>query len=320
METETTGQITWIDALVDNQIVAWILKIAIAVLVIIVLLMISKVVASLVKRNIIKHGNKLNGNTAHLDKVWKLIHDIVFYVMVLFSFFIGFEIIGVDVGLILWWVSFWIWLAFKEILGNMIAGIMILYTKEFKLWDIVEVQADKEYFGRIEEITVRYTVIRTLDLRQVVLPNMTLISVPIKTFSAEDMVKLNTVIWIHYDSDVNKAINVIFNAVNNLNFVVDKQNTKVFVTNFADSAIELKCIFGFNPNSGIIGDFAVGYVNEVINDALNQNEIKIPFAHTTLTFENNEERKKVLEKLKEPVVENNPTPVQSTPSQYDVAE
>jgi len=75
----------------------------------------------------------------------------------------------------------------------MIAGMMMLYTKEFKLGDIVEVYADQTYFGRIEEITIRYTIIRTLDLRQVVLPNMTLITVPIKTFSSEDLVKLTAI-------------------------------------------------------------------------------------------------------------------------------
>jgi small conductance mechanosensitive channel len=78
----------------------------------------------------------------------------------------------------------------------MIAGIMILYTKEFKLGDIIEVQADQVYLGRIEEITIRYTIIRTLDLRQVVLPNMTLITVPIKTFSAEPIIKLNAVFGV----------------------------------------------------------------------------------------------------------------------------
>ncbi|MBU0626136.1 mechanosensitive ion channel family protein [Patescibacteria group bacterium] len=54
---------------------------------------------------------------------------------------------------------------------------------------MVEINADQLYFGRIEEITIRYTVIRTLDLRQVVIPNTTLISTPIKTFSAEELVR-----------------------------------------------------------------------------------------------------------------------------------
>jgi small conductance mechanosensitive channel len=114
----------------------------------------------------------------------------------------------------------------------MFAGMMILYTKEFKMGDVIEVQSDQTYFGRIEEITIRYTVIRTLDLRQVVIPNMTMISKPIKTFSSENIVKLNTTVGIHYKSDVSKAIMVIKDAINSFNFVQNKDNTVVFVTNF----------------------------------------------------------------------------------------
>jgi len=175
---------------------------------------------------------------------------------------------------------------------------MILYTKEFKMWDIIEVQSDDVYFGRIEEITIRYTVIRTLDLRQVVIPNMTMISKPIKTFSSEAIIKLNTVIGIHYESDVAKAIQVIKNSINSFNFVKDKENTTVFVTNFGASSIDLKCIFGFDPKCGIIWDFAVWYINEKIWEEFNKNGIQIPYNHTTLTFEKEEEKSKVLENLK----------------------
>ena len=139
-------------------------------------------------------------------------------------------------------------MAFKEILGNMIAGIMILYTKEFRLGDIVEIQADQVYLGRIEEITIRYTIIRTLDLRQVVLPNMTLITVPIKTFSAEPIIKLDAVFGVGYDSDTTKVIELVKEVVNSFEFVKEKNTTKVFVSSFAASRIEIKTFFSFDPN------------------------------------------------------------------------
>jgi small-conductance mechanosensitive channel len=77
---------------------------------------------------------------------------------------------------------------------------------------------------------------------------MTLISVPIKTFSAEPMVKLNALFGVHYDSDMPKVIKVITDAVNSFDFVKEKDLTKVFISNFADSYIELKSIFSFDPN------------------------------------------------------------------------
>ena len=229
-------------------------------------------------------GNK------NIDKIGKLIHDIVFYILAIFSFFVGFDIVGFNVGLILGGISFGVGLAFKEILGNMIAGMMMIYTKEFKLGDIVEINADQVYFGRIEEITIRYTIIRTLDLRQVVLPNMTLISVPIKTFSAEDLVKLNATFGVHYSSDIPKVLDVVTKTINSFDFVKEKENTKVFVSSFADSYIEIKSFFCFDPKCGIIGDVAIGSINEKINEAFIQNNIQVPYNTLTLTFESEKDK------------------------------
>jgi small-conductance mechanosensitive channel len=255
----------------------------------------SKIIAGIVRKNIRK--NMAETNPVGAKKIWKLMWNMAFYVLVIFAFFISFEIMWMNIWLLISWVSLWLWLAFKEILWNMFAGMMILYTKEFRMWDIIEIQSDQTFFGRIEEITIRYTVIRTLDLRQVVIPNMTMISKPIKTFSSENIVKLNTIVWIHYDSDVSKAIQVVTQAINSFDFVQSKDNTTVYVTNFGDSAIDLKCIFCFDPNCGIIWDFAIWYINEKISEEFNKHCIKIPYKHSTLTFEKPEEKEKLLNNL-----------------------
>ena len=190
-------------------------------------------------------------------------------------------------------------MAFKEILGNMIAGIMILYTKEFRLGDIVEVQADQVYFGRIEEITIRYTIIRTLDLRQVVLPNMTLISVPIKTFSAEPIIKLSAVFGVGYDSDTTKVIELIKDAVNSFEFVKEKETTKTFISDFADSYIEIKTFFSFDPNCGLLSDFAIGYINEKVGKIFEDNNIHVPFNTITVNFDKDTDKQNLIQKITE---------------------
>jgi hypothetical protein len=43
---------------------------------------------------------------------------------------------------------------------------------------------------------------------------MTLISSPIKTFSAEEIIRLETVAFVHYDSDVGKCIEIVKNTIN----------------------------------------------------------------------------------------------------------
>ena len=293
MNTQTPEP-TAIQNFMNSAFVTYGLKILWAIAVILFLLLISKFIAGVVRRNIIKNADEKNKQA---EKIWKLMGSITFYILVIFSFFIGFEMVGFNVGLIVWGISFWVWLAFKEILGNMVAGIMILYTKEFKLGDIIEVQADQVYWGKIEEITIRYTIIRTIDLRQVVLPNMTLISVPIKTYSSETLIKMMIPFWAHYDSDVNLVLQLIKDTVNSCEFVKDKENTKVFLNDYLDSSIEFKAFISFDPNGWLLPEMVKGHIYEKINDVFAANNINIPYNMTTLTFETPEDKTFIKKKI-----------------------
>ena len=296
--TPKTVEPTALESIMNSTIVTYGLKIIGAIVVILILLIISKFIAGIVRRNIVKNADTSNKYT---DKIWKLIWDITFYLLVIFSFFVGFEMVGFNVGLILWGISFWVGLAFKEILGNIVAGIMILYTKEFKLGDMIEINADQVYFGRIEEITIRYTIIRTLDLRQVILPNMTLISVPIKTFSSEPFINLAVLQRADYDSDPNKVIEVIKNAVNSVEFVKNKQNTKVFVNEWRDSYVEYKSFFEFDPNCWLLHEIAIAQVSKKIYEELLANGIDCPYDIKTINFETKEDQQKIQQTIQEKI-------------------
>jgi len=79
----------------------------------------------------------------------------------------------------------------------------VLTNKEFRLGDIIEVDYDQNtYFGRIEEITIRYTVIRMFDLRKVIIPNIDMVMNPVRTYDGEDLVRLETSFTVHYSTDV----------------------------------------------------------------------------------------------------------------------
>lgn len=198
-------------------------------MVVAILVVISKVIARFVTKRIQAHSI---ADDEYTQKMSLLIGNIVYYVLLIFSLLIGFEVLGFDFALILGGISFGIGFAFKEIFGNMIAGVMVLTNDEFKLGDIIEIEAEDRYFGRIEEITIRYTVLRTLDLRRVVIPNLTMISVPIRTYDSEELVRLETLITIHFKSNVDEAFAVIKDAVNSLDFVREKESTRVLIENF----------------------------------------------------------------------------------------
>lgn len=170
----------------------------------------------------------------------------------------------------------------------MIAGILVLTNKEFKLGDIIQIDEDEKYFGRIEEITIRYTVIRTLDLRKVIVPNLTLITKPVRTFDSEDMIRLTIKMSIHYNTPLPRGLEVIKDAVNTVSCVKEPDHTRVHLQSMADSGINLLIFFYFDPKAGMLRRSAKSKVMQAILKACTENHIVIPYPHTAITVDHND--------------------------------
>lgn len=100
-----------------------------------------------------------------------------------------------------------------------------------------------------------------------------------------------------YDSDTAKVIELVNEAVNSFDFVKEKDTTKVFVSNFADSYIEIKSLFSFDPNCGLLSDFAIGYINEKVGKAFNDNNIDVPFNTVTINFDKPQDKQNLVKNL-----------------------
>jgi small conductance mechanosensitive channel len=280
----STGQ--WGFDTIANPYLAFLLKLLLAILVVGGLMLLSKYIARFVSSKVREHSIADDEYTA---KISILVGNVIYYVLLVFSLLIGFEVLWFDFALILWGISFGIGFAFKEIFGNMIAWVMVLTNNEFKLWDIIELQWPDIFFGRIEEITIRYTVIRTLDLRKVIVPNLTMISVPIKTYDSEELVRLETNVTVHLHTDLDAASTIIRDAVNSVDFVKEHESTRVLVEGVNPKwGITIKIYFYFDPSAGKIIEVAVSEVNKKIYEAFHVHNIVISYPHTVLTVDHND--------------------------------
>ncbi len=276
----------WFNWVFDNPFISFTLKILLAVVVVWLLMLVSKLIANFIKKRII--ANAVIDDAEYVAKVWNLIWDVIFYTLATFDIIIWFEILWFDLTLLMWWLSFGIWLAFKETLWNMIAGVLILTTKDFSLWDLIKIEWQKEYFWRIEEITIRYTVIREFNNQKIIIPNLTLITTPIKTFTTEEFVRVETTVSVHYNTDLEHAKKIIVEAIKKLKFVVNKEYTKAITTNFWDNWINITVRFFIDPNSDILPATAISIVNDTIKKVFDENDIVIPYPHTTITVDKND--------------------------------
>ena len=267
--------------LLQNPFVDKLLDILIAILVTAVLIVISKWIASFIKRRITK--SIVSRHQESVDKVWTLVSDLVFYAMTAFSIYIGFKTVGMDIGLLMGWLSIGIWFAFREILSNMIAGVMIFSTKEFKIGDIVGISGKVEHpndqkdflFGKIEEITMRYIVVRTFDLRRVVVPSLKFITATVKTYTSEDVVRDEVDFILDMASDIHKATDILKQAVNTLSQISKPEYTDIIVVWYDTKILKMKAIYAYDPNAWAMNHSIKSLVLAKIVDTAKATEFKV---------------------------------------------
>ncbi|MEI6118394.1 MAG: cytochrome c oxidase subunit II transmembrane domain-containing protein [bacterium] len=83
----------------ENPFISKIISIILAIIISFVLLALSKILAAYIKNKITKNFI-LKGNK-DVENVSALLGDIIFYVLAMFSLFIAFSIVGIQVGLIM---------------------------------------------------------------------------------------------------------------------------------------------------------------------------------------------------------------------------
>ena len=100
-------------------------------------------------------------------------------------------------------------LAFKETLGNMCGGIIILTFKPFKVGDMIEYET---YIGEVKSIELFYTRMKTAQNELVIIPNGLITNNEIRNMTKEKVRRLDLTVGVSYNSDILK-VKEILNAI-----------------------------------------------------------------------------------------------------------
>lgn len=93
-------------------------------------------------------------------------------------------------------------LAVKGSLANFAGGVLILMVKPFRVGDYI---VSKEGEGTVHTIGLVYTILYTVDNKQVVIPNGILSNSPLTNVSAMDKRRVDLKVGIGYGSDLKEA-------------------------------------------------------------------------------------------------------------------
>lgn len=94
-------------------------------------------------------------------------------------------------------------IAARSTLGNLIAGLQIVFTEPIRLDDVVVLEGE---WGKIEEITLTYVVVRIWDARRLVLPTTYFVEQPFQNWTRTSAQVLGAVnLFVDYTTPVEEV-------------------------------------------------------------------------------------------------------------------
>jgi len=171
--------------------------------------------------------------------------------------------------------------AFRDILQNFLAGILILLTEPFQLNDQI---VFKEFEGTVEDIQTRATTIRTYDGRRIVIPNAELFTNSVTVNTAFDKRRLEYDVGIGYGDDVEQAKQLILEAVRETSGVLTDPAPDVLVVDLAESTVNIRARWWIHPPRRADYLDLLDAVLTSIKNKLTANGIDLPFPTQQILF------------------------------------
>lgn len=161
------------------------------------------------------------------------------------AFVLGLDVIGIDITALAIFsgaIGIGIGFGLQKITSNFISGLIILFEKSIKSDDLLEL-ADGTY-GFARHTSARYTLIETFEGKEIMIPNEDLITSRVTNWTySNNKGRVDINISISYESDVEKAMELILEAANEHPRCAADPEPSCFLVEFADSSINFALFF-----------------------------------------------------------------------------
>ena len=184
----------------------------------------------------------------------------------------------------------------QTIMNNYISGFILLFSKKLKVGDIVELPSvsvstlgnvSSSVFGKVEDIGILSTIIRTNDGVEIAIPNSSFISSPIVNFSLRDSyVRLKIPVGVSYSSDPQTVRKLLEETIEELPYTVKSMPKQIRFEELGDSALIFRAVFWIDIRKNL-------WIRNIISDfyfkvwyKLKKAGIEIPFPQNDIWFKN----------------------------------
>ena len=217
-----------------------------------------------------------------------LVGRLVGYAVMVFALVYSLESLGVAIGPLLGAlgiIGIALAFAFRDILENFIAGILLQLQRPFTYGDQVAIN---DFEGTVRDVGARLVTITTPDGETVKIPASTVIKSDINNYTEHGLRRTTVDVGVAYGTDLAVAGEVLAAAVAGADGVVDTPPAEVLVDGFGDSSIDFVVRFWHLPT---IAEHwrTKSNVALAVDAALRDAGITIPFPQRTLWFRGSDE-------------------------------
>lgn len=162
-------------------------------------------------------------------------------------------------------------LGLQSSVSQLASGVQILMNHPFKSGDYVDLGTIS---GKVHEIKLMYTVLITMDNKQVIVPNSTITTSNIINYNANNKRRLDLVYSVAYNQDIEKVRSVILETVKANNLILADPEPIIAVKEHGQSSINFACLIWCESD-----DYwnVFYYMQEQIKIAFDKNGITIPY-------------------------------------------
>ncbi|HEY0846192.1 MAG TPA: mechanosensitive ion channel domain-containing protein [Noviherbaspirillum sp.] len=165
-------------------------------------------------------------------------------------------------------------LGLQKIVSSYVSGFVILLERSLTIGDVVAVD---KYVGQVTQINTRYTIVRSMDGVETVVPNEMLVSGPVQNYSLTDrMLRLTTRVTVAYQTDIEAALDLLTETVAGVERVAQEPRPQAFLTRFDADGFEVELGFWIaDPENGRSN--VLSQVNCAIWKTLQEHQIEVPY-------------------------------------------
>ncbi len=265
-------QVTPLESII-NRIILFIPKLVVAIIIFLLTLYVARlgfriVSSALEKRRV---DPELNLLLSRIAQIAIIVLGIIWALAT-----VDFDVTGFVAGLGI--VGFTIGFALKDVAENFVAGVLLLLQQPFDIGDAVEAGG---FSGKVTNIAIRTTTIRTWDGLLVIIPNAQVYSNPITNYSQVDHRRISIDVGVGYESDLQKVDDILLEIVNRLPGARDEPAPIVVFKEFGDSSINATLYFWIDVSEAAYFDTIDAAVKR-IKVAFEKEGINIPYPIQTV--------------------------------------